>query len=157
LTPRKKPDTLVTPNAPTATQRHALILYNRLKSEAKIEQGDLLVWRGALTTTYTDLGISQQYYQRVVKCLEFNEVIEWAQKGKRGIESVIVLHPLPELPLSLPEKKPAKALTDDPIFAKLVDKVEALEEMIGGLDIAEVLVNYEERLRALEASNGSEA
>lgn len=155
MTRRPKPDTVETPNAPTAVQRHALTVYNRLKSEAKKEQDKLLVWRGVFTTTYSSLGISQQYYQRVVKCLEYNGVIDWVQRGKRGIESVIVLHELPELPLALPEKPEKKNLTDDPVFASLVDRVEALEMNTGGINIGEVLVNYEERLQALEAGNGS--
>lgn len=154
MTRAAKPDTLETPNAPTAVQRHALTVYNRLKSEAKEEQGKLLVWRGVFTTTYASLGISQQYYQRVVKCLEYNGVIDWVQRGKRGIESVIVIHPLPELPLAVPEKKPAKSLTDDPVFARMVDRIEALELNTGGINIGEVLINYEERLQALEDSNG---
>ncbi len=154
MTRAGKPDTLETPNAPTAIQRHALTVYNRLKSEAKIEQENLLIWRGVFTTTYSTLGISQQYYQRVVKCLEFNGVIEWVQKGKRGIESVIVIHDLPELPLTLPDKKPPKTLTDDPAFARLVDRLEAIETKTGGMDIVSVLMNFEERITQLEGNNG---
>lgn len=154
MTRGAKPDTLETPNAPTAVQRHALTVYNRLKSEAEIEQDKLLIWRGIFTSTYSSLGISQQYYQRVVKCLEFNGVIEWVQKGKRNIESVIVIHDLPELPLTLPDKKPPKTLTDDPSFARLVDRIEAIETLLGGLDIGSVLVNFEERIAELEGSNG---
>lgn len=146
-----------TPNAQTAAQKHALTVYNRLKSEAKKEQGNLLVWRGIFTELYRDTGISQSHYQSVVKLLEHNGVIEWVQRGKRGIESVIVIHSLPKTPLKLPEKKAPKTLTDDPAFATLVDRVEALEQRLGGVDIAGVLVNYEERLSQLEVDNGSKA
>jgi len=146
-----------TPNAQTAAQKHALTVYNRLKSEAKKEQGNLLVWRGIFTELYRETGISQSHYQSVVKCLEFNGVIEWVQRGKRGIESVIVIHPLPKTPLKLPEKKPPKDLTDDPTFARLVDRVEAIERGLGGINIVDTLINFEERLQALEVGSGSQA
>lgn len=135
---------------PSAVERHALTVYNRLKSEAKVEQENLLIWRGTFTTTYSSLGLSQQYYQRVVKFLEFNGVIEWIQKGKRGIESIILLHDLPDTPLVLPDKPTPKTLTSDPAFARLTDRVEALELHTGGINIGEVLINFEERLRELE-------
>lgn len=141
-----------------AIQRHAHSLYAALASEAT-KDGKLLVFRGSTSTVFTSLGISQGYYTETFKILEHNGCIEQLQRGSRGIDTVLLLLSCPDDPsaLELPDKPvpPADPLTGNKDYAKLVARVEALEILVGGLDIAGVLLNYENRITALEKKRGA--
>jgi hypothetical protein len=142
-----------------AVYHHSLKFYDALAKQAteeKYGRKTLVVFRGKLVQVYGALGISQSYYQPIRKILEHNGCVEFLQSGSRGIDSVILLHKRPKnvdefiVPPDL-EKSPSKTLTDDPEFARLADKVEGLEILVGGIDIGTAIVELDRRLKTLGA------
>lgn len=142
-----------------AVQRHAVTMFDAMKAQAKREKLDnhtYLVYRGKITQTWAAIGVSYTYYSNVLTILKYNGCIEELQSGSKNIESVYVLHQRPKdaselvLPDELKDSRP-KPLTDNPAFAKLVDRVEALEKLVGGVDVGGALIEVDGRLTKLGA------
>jgi len=128
------------------------------------------IFRGSLTKTYAELGISTAYYSRVKRLLESQDCIEVVKRGHRtDPETVVILnHPPSPFAEEVLRKKPKEALTSGQPVAILLARIEKLEraeqaraEQEGGIDLVSALRNHESRLLKLEATeskveNGTE-
>jgi hypothetical protein len=132
---------------------HAHKFYTALDERAKDELWDngaqVRVFRGKVTIIFRSLEISQSYYGRVKTGLTESGCISFAQVGSRGKPSAIILHhpPLAE-EFALREGRP---LTKTVEAAMLSQRMEGIENRLGGMNVVEALANVESRLRDLDS------
>ena len=133
-----------------AIVRHCATIYATLLAQAR-KEGEFVIWRGKITKMYAETGVPQSYYSAVFKQLEDQGCITYAQKGTRSVESVLVLDHEPTPEGFIPP--PPSPLTDPERYANLREDVEALKILVGGINIAEALIEIERRLKEVEESH----
>lgn len=138
-------------------KQHCETVYKALKERATVrptsDGTNELVFTGAVSEVYQSLNISQTYYGPIFETLEDIGAILRIQRGGRGIDSVMVIRELPEVwPKGLGWKgRNSRPLTDDSRYATLLLDVQRLQESIGGLNVLNAMMDFENRLQRLEA------
>jgi hypothetical protein len=142
-----------------AAVKFAREFYELLDKAATVEEVDgseLRVWRGKLTEVFKELESSSKYYTPIRSLLTQSGAITIVEAGSRNRDSTVVLnHPLPTY-VDLVDG----GLTTAPSRATLLaiaQRVSALEgwrETMGGINIAEALMNMEQRIVKLESKAG---
>lgn len=128
---------------------HALKVYEELDSHATMEeQHGCRVFRGSKVASFRAVGMSQAYYSPIFTVLEQMKCIERLEH-RPGAPSVIGLHGAPD-PEEF-ERKYKEYLTRPRQPSKIEQRVSNLEGRLGEIDLAAVLVNYEQRITRLEA------
>lgn len=129
---------------------YAAALYKLMDDEAQEREvgGDKVrVWEGFLTHAVKTVGIPDGVYRRVFTLLEDTGCVQLISRGARGYPSMVVLlNPPTEDRLRSPQ-----VLTRREDAATLLARTQEFIDSLGGLNIAEAVVNIEERLQALEA------
>lgn len=138
-------------------RQHCETVYKALRDRASLrttpEGEQEMVFTGAVSEVYHSLGISQTYYGPIFDTLEDVGAILRVQRGGRGIDSVLVLREMPKVwPEGMGWKgRNSKPLTDDSRYATILLDVQRLQESIGGLNVLSAMMDFENRLRKLEA------
>jgi hypothetical protein len=133
--------------------QHAHTFYTAMDERANDEIWDngaeVRVFRGKVTIVFRSLEISQSYYGRVKTALIESGCISFAQVGSRGNPSTILLHHPPSSDeFSLREDRP---LTKNVEAAMLSQRMDGIENRLGGMNVVEALANVESRLRDLDS------
>jgi hypothetical protein len=132
---------------PTIVEQ-ANALYAKFLEESTVEevQGTkFTVWRGKLVETCLSVGIKYGSYRKIVTSLEHIRSIQILETGNRGMPTTLLLVEAPT-----ENRWVAPPLTKVSEDAKLSSDARAIIESLGGLDVAKVLVNFEDRLKRLE-------
>jgi hypothetical protein len=132
---------------------HAHKFYTALDERATDEVWEngakVRVFRGKVTIIFRSLEISQSYYGRVKTALTESGCISFAQVGSRGTPSTILLHHPPSSEeFALREERP---LTKNVEAAMLSQRMDGIENRLGGLNVVEAFANVEGRLRDLDS------
>lgn len=133
--------------------QHANKFYTALDERANDEIWEngatVRVFRGRVTIIFRSLEISQSYYGRVKTGLVETGCISFAQVGSRGKTSAIILHhpPLAD-EFAVRENRP---LTKNVEAAMLTQRMDGIENRLGGMNVVEALANVESRLRDLDS------
>jgi hypothetical protein len=139
---------------PTKRHEYAIRLYEALEAEAHemVHLGQRVKrWEGFILVEVDRLGIPRGEYARVMKYMKDNDLIVQWQRGARATPSVLLLvKPPPADPADL-EKISAKRLTQPPTLARMAVSVEALQKQLGGIDLRQLLLEYDQRLTRVEA------
>jgi hypothetical protein len=134
-----------------ATFDHASTLYGVFERDSTTEEIDgvrLPVWRGSMVEAYKSIGASQHYYSGVMDTLKDLGCITVLSSGRRARPSVVALHHAPDEVEFIFYSE--SRLTGAPEAAKLRSRLELLERRIGGVNIADALVNIDKRVARLE-------
>lgn len=115
----------------------------------RVGDTELPVFRGQTTEQFGKLGISIGYYSRVMNVLKGQDCISQIQRGGQGLPSVIVLHYPPDHDKYLQTR--SKPLTKRPDLAIVASEVEAIKTNMGGIDIKQMALDFESRLKRLES------
>jgi hypothetical protein len=107
------------------------------------------VFTGSYTDAWKSTGISQTYYSPIRKWLEKNKAILVLQTGGRSVDTVIVLQGLPDTP-EADGWLGNKGLTESTNYARLAESVAEIKKSLGGLNIVEILAEFETRVKSLE-------
>jgi hypothetical protein len=140
--------------------KYAREFYSLLERDAKSEKIDgaeFNVWRGKLTEVFKQLEAPNKYYTTVRAILTKTGVITIVEAGSRNRDSIVVLNrnlppPATLAPilreLDLTGTRPAATLWVE--MERRVRALEAWRETAGGINLAEALRDFEERLIRLE-------
>lgn len=162
--PEVRPQTIL-PGKAAAT--YACEFYAELEKRANIEvvEGtEFLVFRGKLTDVFNELKASQTYYSQIRAILANYECVTILQRGTSAYESVLVLNHAPPSPENISSQdltRPTGAATLGSLGEAIEDlgqRLKGLEnwrEGTGGINIGEVLRNFEQRLAKLERAAGT--
>lgn len=163
-----------TPTKDLAVVRHAISVYESMLEQSTVEavNSDTLdlpetlpVFRGSYATAYNALKISKSYYKPIRSLLVDSECLIILEGGNYATNkgSVIAL-------VRPPSAEDAEAMSRDDLtrttpgatirsLAQLTDDVKKINHWIEivskGLNIANVLRNFEKRITALEAQIGT--
>lgn len=134
-----------------AVYQNAVSLYavfDQHATNAEIDGVPVRVFKGSIVECYNSLGVSQSYYTPVMDSLKGLGCITVISSGRRSRPSVIALHHPPD------ETEfvffHAGDLTGTPEAAKLRQRLENLEKRVGGINIADTLVEIDNRVSQLE-------
>ena len=125
---------------------YCIALYDALKKKAS---GD--TFTGKVTEVYQTLGISNQYYSRIIRGLLETGSIEHVQRGHHRRPTIYKLikrptiEELEQLDFLTPSTRRAK-VTDKEILTRLAN----LERSTQGIDVIAAFTNLEARIKALE-------
>jgi hypothetical protein len=134
-----------------AVFENALALYNEFDKQAfddKIDGLPIRIFHGSISECWSAVGASQSYYTRVLDTLNVLGCITITAKGRRARPSVIVLHHPPDATEFVFHS--AQGLTGSPESARLRARLENLEKRVGGINIADMLVDIDNRVTRLE-------
>lgn len=134
-----------------AIVRHTLTMYealNEASNEEKLPGGSLRIFRGKVTDVFRSTGIGQSYYSEIFRQLNLQNCVTFLQRGSKSVESVVILHGAPTSEGYRPPQ--TSPLTDPERYANLSEDVEALKILVGGVHIAEALIEVEKRFKKLE-------
>lgn len=139
--------------------QHCIELYNALDDRAQIKElesgGQARVFSGSYTDVFHSTGLSRTYYTSTRKALEKNNAILILQKGSRGADTVVVLRGLPETwDIEGWNDGSGKVLTNAPDYATLRSDVDEIKKLLGGINVASALLEFQSRVEALEAQIG---
>lgn len=129
-----------------AAHGYCIALYDALTKKAS---GD--TFTGKVTEVYQTLGISNQYYSRIIRGLLETGSIEHVQRGhhKRPTIYKLIKRPtieeLEQLDFLTPHTRRDK-VTDKEILTRLAN----LERSTQGIDVIAAFTNLEARIKALE-------
>jgi hypothetical protein len=101
-----------------------------------------------MVEAYKSIGASQHYYSGVMDALKDLGCITILSSGRRARPSVVALHHAPDETEFIFYSE--SRLTGAPEAAKLRSRLETLEKRIGGINIADALVNIDNRVKRLE-------
>lgn len=138
--------------------QHCITMYNALNDRARtqdLESGvKARIFAGSYSEVWESTGISRTYYTSIRNALERHDAIQILQRGGRGADTVIVLNDLPKRwDVSGWLDGTDKDLTPRPDYAMLEARVEALEKLLGGINVVVALAEFESRVVNLEKSN----
>jgi hypothetical protein len=136
------------PHSEAANPAHeyCIALYDALKERATDDQ-----FIGSITEVYKTLGISNQYYSRLLHGLIESGSVEYLQRGhhKRPTIYRLIHRPtkaeLGSLDLLTPRTRRARVSEPD-----ILRRLELLERRVRNVDIVAALQNLEKRIVALE-------
>lgn len=142
------------PPTQSKTQVYANEFYAHCAANAVdrvVDGKPLKVWEGSITKTCESLGIPRGTERRVIKPLEEMESIQILSRGVSNYPTVLALIRPPTVDLW--ENISHRGLTTRPSLDRLTREVKELEKRLGGVNLAEVLKDHNERLSALEEKN----
>lgn len=125
--------------------------------EAMVAESTKKIYEGKATETFHRLGISMAHYSELFRILKELGSIELLDRGARGRPTRYRMHVKPTAKaydelyaglLTKPEK-PATIPLDE-----IEQRVKNLERRLEGVEVKQVLVNYEERISKLEKTKG---
>lgn len=131
---------------------HIYTIYRLLDESAQDEirgEDKLRVFRGSFRKVYTSTGVSNSHYTLVRKCLEDLGAITELTKGSRNVDSVIILH-------GLPNGEAVDEYLDDhktPAEQKRVElerRVATLEKRLQGVDMIKALAHLQEEINNIK-------
>lgn len=132
----------------SALSRHAINFYKLLEEDAKLESLaglEVLVYRGPVSKLWHQTGASNAYYSRVMNSLHDMGCIAMIQRGSVNVLSAIaVLRPPKAEDFDAVDLTPAA----DP--ATMRQELENVKRNIGGIDIAQVVIEFDARIKELE-------
>lgn len=134
------------------TQSYANALYELMDNNAvkRVVAGQSYkVWEGPLTKTMQSIGVPQGVERRVTRLLEELDCIQILQRGSRTYPSVVALLAPPTADRW--DDFRSRGLTTRPTAARLAAEVKDIKKMLGGGDIAAILINFEERIVGIES------
>lgn len=141
----------------TALARYSIAFYDLLAEDAKEEivntsdgPGSLKIYRGHVTRLWNQLGGSNAYYSKVMRNLTDLGCIAMLQRGAASTESVVAVIRRPDAD----EISGGNRLTTGEAPAILRAEVEAIKRNVGGINIPEVMQEFDTRLKALEREVG---
>lgn len=120
-----------------------------MRSRAKLEMIqdiEVPIFTGSITRLWNSLGASNAYYSKVIRNLTDLGCIQILQRGSSNVESRVACIRMPDQG----EVKAKSVLTNAPSLGTLAQEVANLHRNIGGIDIADALKNFEERLSKVE-------
>lgn len=123
---------------------HMISVYNAME-EKSVEQDDLRIYSGSVSTLVRELGISMTYYKVIFRTLYDSGYCAMGDRGSRSKPTTVVL-------LQRPEKDELIGLTDStfsPILS-LVRELETVKTSLGGIHVVGVVAELEKRLAAVE-------
>jgi len=136
--------------------QHCIELYQALDDRARIhelESGEKArVFAGNYTEVFQATGLSRTYYTSTRKALIKNNAMLVLQKGGRGADTVLVLKGLPQTwDIEGWNDGAGKPLTNAPESAKLRSDVDDIQKLVGGINVASALSEFQRRVETLEA------
>ena len=136
--------------------QHCITMYTALDDRAEIKTlesgGQARVFVGSYTEAFQATGLSRTYYTSTRRALEKNNAILIIQKGSRGADTVIVLQGIPETwDIEGWNDGQGKSLTNPPEYATLRADVDEIKKLVGGINVASALLEFQSRVEALEA------
>ena len=140
--------------SPDTMLRYCQSMYDELAKNA-IKNSDGHLWEGRITMTFSNLGISNSHYSKVMNTMYEVGSIEQVRRGARSVPSLIRLHKRP----TEDDLARGLGLQDSPLTAatphdKLSQRVSVLEGRLQGIEIAKWIQLTEQRITKLEASKG---
>ena len=137
---------IATPNDENVAHDYCIALYDAMKERSSKNQ-----FTGSITEVYKTLGISNQYYSRLINGLIETGSVEYLQRGHHKRPSIYrLIHRPTKLQLSeydfLTPKRSRKPVSERDILKR----VETLEGRVKNVDIIAALQNLEGRIVALE-------
>lgn len=128
--------------------------FDELAEQTQVDGISVRVFRGSITERWSSIGASQSFYTPVMHTLKELGCITLISSGRRSHPSIVALHhPPDEVEFLLTH---TGDLTGSPEAAKLRKRLENLERRVGGVNIAEVLLELEKRVAWLERHVGKE-
>lgn len=123
---------------------HMITVYDAMEAES-IEQDDLRIYSGMISTLLRELGISMTYYKVIFRTLYDGGYCALGDRGSRGKPTTIVL-------LQRPEKDELKGLTDGGIspILSLMRELETVQASLGGMHVVGAFAELEKRLIVVE-------
>jgi hypothetical protein len=134
-----------------AIVRHTAKMYDLLHQQSNIEElpnGVVNIFRGKVTEVFRSSGIGSSYYTEIFRQLEDQGCVSFLQRGSKSVDTVIILHRRPTAQGYRPP--PKSDLTNPERYANLREDVEAVKTLIGGIHIAEALLEVEKRFKEYE-------
>lgn len=136
----------------TRLQIYCSALYNYFDENSEVmqlDEGTVKIWRGYTTQACGNVEIPEGVRNRVIRRLEDVGSIQLVERGRRNTPSVVVLLEPPtaevwERDFTLED------LTARPDPAILSKQITDIHKTLGGLPLAEMFKNIEERLKTLE-------
>lgn len=138
---------------PTVASETVSLLYGKLldhSNKESINGEELIVFRGSMMAVADQLGMSRTNYAKAIRLLKANECLQVVEKGTRGYESVVVLH----RPPTAEDAIDRGTLTNPNQPARLSRRTDAVERLLGGVDVVRALSDIEQRLTAIESQLG---
>lgn len=133
--------------------RYAAAAYQLLEEAAELNEYQELIFTGKLAATIRRAGGSSTYYSKIRELLDSpmgDPCIEVRTRGAGVTPSVVVLrHPPPEewAGLDLTSARATAKLSAD---SKTEGRLRVFLDEIGGMNIREILIDFESRLSQLE-------
>lgn len=134
---------------------HCLALYEALDKDAIIDKEGRKLFTGSRVEVFRSLSVSQAYYTQLYSVLEEMGCAELLYTGRAGQPSVMALYHPPALDDFRAAYK--RGLTKPDSKSTLQARVEQLEGRLSGIDLASTLVNFEQRLAAIESQRKANA
>jgi hypothetical protein len=124
-------------------------LYSRFLDESTttvVRDVEYRLWQGKLVQTCESVGIKYGSYRKIVKRLQQIDSIQILETGNRGTPTIILLlgEPTEERWTNPPLTKVAES-------DRVISAAEVLLQQLGGADLGKMLINFEDRLKTLEA------
>lgn len=138
---------------PTKRHEYALRFYDVLEAKAvdTVYQGQQVKrWSGFSLLTAVESGIPRGEYARLMRYMRDNDFIIVEQRGARATPSVLLLVRRPPATPDESTEISAKRLTQPPTLARLAVSVEALQRELGGVNLRQLLLEYDTRLKRVE-------
>jgi hypothetical protein len=142
---------------PSRKFSYLLQLYEAMEKESAPigKSKKLRLYEGKVVTTFQTIGISAAYYTELFNVLKELGCIELVDRGVRGRPTKYRLHGKPTEDAY--EARYVKGLTtaDKPAtipLDELEQRIKNLEGRLSGLQIKEIIVNYEDRIASLESA-----
>lgn len=131
--------------------RYCLSLYHELERDAKPANGYKLLWEGKLVALFSSLSISNAHYRKVFDTMYEAGCIEMVRRGARNVPTQIALHGKPTGDNVKAVVSLDRGLTPPTDSAKLERRVKEIEGRLQGINVHQLVKNYNERMLALEA------
>lgn len=123
-----------------------IAMYDGMKKRA---EGDMFI--GPVTEVWKTLGVSNQYYSRVMQALIETGSVERIQRGHHSQPSIFRLIARPTLvSLENLELLTPRSRRGSVTNASLIKRIEDLERRVQKVDVVAALHNLEQRIVALE-------
>lgn len=128
---------------------HIFAFYKELDERSSFEEvagtKDVRIFRGSITRIYNALGISRSYYSKVRNALIEMGCLTILSQGNRAEGTAIVLHRAPtDEDFRQWKDRPLTKAVDAAILSQRVGDI---EKRLGGLDVVNALIDFEERIK----------